>query len=783
MLICKTIISTGKGHDRLKADYENERHVLSSLRCLEHPSIIKLITAYSIGSSCNFLFPAADGDLKYFLSLEQRPPLLESDQSIFDAVWSLASAMQAMHSYFSKDFNVRQIGCHYDIKPGNILFSGHKFLLADFGLSRLRPDGESSQSLYKGVEGSYIAPECEPASEGFERARIGRSSDVWSFGCFLTELLAFMHRGPRYVQELYVDRRKKLGPHWAYYFHSGDHLDPAVEKYLADAGNLGPRSENFKSLSNVIKETLQMDPARRITSPALALRLFHLAQSRVVADLREIFLDQLSSTDLELKIEYLRLDVWASTLGLAYTWNDAQSGAWLMKSLSFEHLQRICDVLGECCGELKSLRCEQAINTPSSYHRCYHLQRLQDQLWDMLPNTTRAEMRSRLEDNLLKADEPGSFQDTTLLLLDPVPDDPDRRGHDVASGSAMVQESVSREIILLALMKRLALVDASDVKQGLNLAFDRSSLSEPFIEYHSHYLSTDKSSGCRVLIERMIYTGAWYTRPQELLQRVQAITYIRNQIPASESLRLLTSKGYYHEPLRHQYCIVYEMPESAKDTFPKSLHDLIEETQQPIHMPSLSRRFDLAIRLAESVLILHKAGWLHKNICSFNLICLPGMFSSKAASITQPWLIGFNYSRLNDATAFTQGPGYERALLDYQHPSYLESLKEAKGPQASSPKRFRQQFEYYSVGLVLLEIALWRPLQRIVRNVGGDPWKVKDHLLRHHMPIARNHMGDHYAAAIEACLSCYRGEETEDVESTRMAFETRVVLPIRMRRV
>jgi serine/threonine protein kinase len=53
------------------------------------------------------------------------------------------------------------IGCHQDLKPGNILVDGDTFLLADFGLSRFKESIEGSYTSYKSVGGYYVAPECE----------------------------------------------------------------------------------------------------------------------------------------------------------------------------------------------------------------------------------------------------------------------------------------------------------------------------------------------------------------------------------------------------------------------------------------------------------------------------------------------------------------------------------------------------------------------------------------------------------------------------------------------
>ena len=767
-LICKQVMRAGD-ESNIEDDYNNERHVLSSLRCLKHPSIIKLVTAYSKGDTYNFLFPVADGDLKHFLSLEERPLLLESDQAIFDALWSLSSAVESMHSYFSKDFNVRQVGCHYDIKPGNILYQSERFLLSDFGLSRLRNDSEGSRSLYKGVEGSYIAPECEPASDGFERAKIGRSSDVWSFGCFLFEMLAYLHGGPKAVSRLYTGRRVKLGPHWAHYFHAGDSINPAVTAFLQSFDTRNPKNEGFHSLSNIIKAALQIEPEKRSNASLMTLSLFHLAQRNKFQAICSLLDNRSYLRDFELEMEYQRLKIWAEAVGLAFEWHEMPNTVWLATPRNHEELERVQDGLKKCHEEMKSVKDAVENNRPFTNHRYYHLQRSQDDLWDMQPAPVRKSMMSRLEDMVLNADDPASLPDSETI-----------QHKSQSKIDTEVPRSPYRRIILLAMMKQIGAAITHQKRPEKDLMLDKGLLSKPFAPYHCHFVASLEGVERKVLIEKMVYQESWYPRIDELLQRVKAITSFRDNI--QDVIPILESRGYYHEPSQHFFGIVYELPSLAKDTLPMSLHDLIQDTQNRLHQPSLTMKFDLASKLVDCVLSFHKAGWLHKNICSFNLMCFPGVFSAKAASITDPYMIGFNYSRLNDKTAFTEGPGYELALREYQHPEYLRSSLGEYSRHEDSQIRYRQEFEYYSVGLVLLEIGLWKPLSRITKPLQGSPDEMLKRLLKDYIPVVKTHMGDFYGEAVKVCLTSY-SQGIEEPYEARRVFESGVVSPIRERRI
>ena len=184
-----------KRRSNAQSDFRREEHILSFLRCLEHPNIIKLLAAYTIHQTHFFLFPQADGDLKHFLRQDNRLPGFQTDNEVIQAFYELASAVEAVHNYFSNAFNVRKIGCHYDLKPDNILYRSGKLILSDFGLSRLSEEDEGSKSLYRNGGAEYWAPECHSVEEDFKKLQVGRSSDMWSLGCILSEVLTYLQEG------------------------------------------------------------------------------------------------------------------------------------------------------------------------------------------------------------------------------------------------------------------------------------------------------------------------------------------------------------------------------------------------------------------------------------------------------------------------------------------------------------------------------------------------------------------------------------------------------------
>ena len=199
---------------------------------------------------------------------------------------------------------------------------------------------------------------------------------------------------------------------------------------------------------------------------------------------------------------------------------------------------------------------------------------------------------------------------------------------------------------------------------------------------------------------------------------------------------------------------------------PRSLRDIISKVQSRMQRPSLDQVFDIAKKLVNVVLTMHKANWLHKNISSYNIIFFPSELRSIAEAMTEPYFIGFGYSRLNLETAFTQGPDEQ---LEYQHPEYLKGLK-----------RFCQEHEYYSVGLVLLELGLWLPLEVITRDIFGSPADMLKVLMETEVPKLKTCMGSAYEDAVIACLKGDFGGGGANPAEVREAFERGVLLKIQM---
>lgn len=729
---------------------------------MEHPNIIQLLTAYTIHQTHYFLFSQADGDLKHFLRQENRLPGFETDNKVFQALYELASAIEAVHNYFSDTFNVRKIGCHYDLKPDNILYRLGKLILSDFGLSRLSDEDEGSKSLYRNGGAEYWAPECHSIDENFRKLPVGRSSDMWSFGCILSEMLTYLQEGSTGVKS-FSDKREVIlaGYFECKLFHERSKPSEAVTQWLSRLSSWPTITIAQKSLMVVIKDLLQQEPDARSKAHDISLSLFHIAQAEVYCTVELQFQPLLVESHLEIDVEYERFRIWGEINGFRdldrVVETDNQRTP---KSFGDKQLVREC--LFKLQQEVDKVSAVLSTSGPKPYKVCYHLQKVVDTLWDMQPTFVRESMTNILENRILSTNDRDRLESMEAAF-------PGADANNSNNGS-----TAYRRIGLLAAMKQIASALEGRRQSPGNMEIDEGQITRPLKEFHWHRTSTVytvEGYEKQVLIESLEYDGSWAERRDELIQRVHDIASFRAPSSTSQAFPVLTSAGYYHDLVKHSFGIVYYFPpRQPKPSIsipniekPISLRDIISRIRLRTQRPSLDQVFGTALKLVDVVLTMHKASWLHKNISSYNIIFFPDRFNSIAEAMSSPYFIGFSYSRLNLETAFTQGPNKQ---LEYQCPEYLDGSK-----------RFCQEYEYYSVGLVLLELGLWLPLEAITKGIRGSPTEMLKVLLEKEVPKLRTYMGSAYEDAVATCLSGNFGEKSNPGE-VREAFERKVLLKI-----
>jgi serine/threonine protein kinase len=215
--------------------------------------------------------------------------------------------------------------------------------------------------------------------------------------------------------------------------------------------------------------------------------------------------------------------------------------------------------------------------------------------------------------------------------------------------------------------------------------------------------------------------------------------------------RLLHCLGYFHETHNHRFGFVYAIPElpfthSLTDIHFYSLNNVIRVTNadaEDVIRPDLGDVFLLAKELVATVSELHQVGWVHKNISSHHILVFSSSQKEAYRGIAASVLTGFNESR-PEASGVTLGPNHEFPY--YQHPLYSQGGVE-----------FRKSFDFFSLGIVLLELGLWVPVSILRLAHADDPdissaEAFRQKLLRTYVPMLGEKMGAFYRDAVAFCL-------------------------------
>jgi serine/threonine-protein kinase len=151
---------------------------------LQHPSILPLFDSGEADGFLYYVMPYVDGEsLRAVLDREKQLPVEE-------AVWIASAVAGALDHAHQKGI------VHRDVKPANILLSGGRALVADFGIAlavQQAGDGRLTKTGLSLGTPFYMSPEQATG----ERQVDGRT-DVYSLGCVLYEMLAGQppHPGP-----------------------------------------------------------------------------------------------------------------------------------------------------------------------------------------------------------------------------------------------------------------------------------------------------------------------------------------------------------------------------------------------------------------------------------------------------------------------------------------------------------------------------------------------------------------------------------------------------------
>lgn len=286
-----------------------EREIMEMIRASsawECPNILKNMGSLAFGPTVYSLFmPLAICDLRAYMMEHHptRPNSIEEKIDIIRCAMGLAGGLHFLH-HEMKTPKMEDLVCyHMDLKPSNILIFSEPeadgkirniWRISDFGMSRMKirrfsgglgeeknvnrwflrrseldvKDPSLSGTLNRRAEGTYLAPEAESGDRSMKT-----KSDVWSLGCVLSVLFAYMEEGRQGVVR-YADERLKCNEAGAsdkfvVRGFRGAKPNPAISKthgYLIEKANGRSSHEGgivSSFLSYIEKHVLQIDQTKR----------------------------------------------------------------------------------------------------------------------------------------------------------------------------------------------------------------------------------------------------------------------------------------------------------------------------------------------------------------------------------------------------------------------------------------------------------------------------------------------------------------------------------------
>ncbi|KAK4175308.1 hypothetical protein QBC36DRAFT_388330 [Triangularia setosa] len=179
--------------------------------------------------------------------------------------------------------------------------------------------------------------------------------------------------------------------------------------------------------------------------------------------------------------------------------------------------------------------------------------------------------------------------------------------------------------------------------------------------------------------------------------------------------------------------LVLKPPANVRANLPQPLRKLME-TRDSL---DLGARFDIARRIVDTIHMIHTVDWVHKFVCPttpshltrlfrhirshsilfFSLGKIVGTSPNRPPytvfDFSSPFIADFSNARSDDTPSGDYGFGQTKEAnnlsLDYhQHPAKLNDPHVA----------YRRLFDLYSLGCVLLELALWTAVDM---QIGHDP--------------------------------------------------------------
>lgn len=212
--------------------------------------------------------------------------------------------------------------------------------------------------------------------------------------------------------------------------------------------------------------------------------------------------------------------------------------------------------------------------------------------------------------------------------------------------------------------------------------------------------------GCSAITECRSYTAGTFDHVLKGMQNLCALLALDKH----EQFRLPKAEGLYHND-DSVHIVILASSVYAEDAGQIwSLSRIMTESKvsKVLNMkpPPLEVRIKLAQDIAVAVAKFHSIGWLHQGIQSRNTAIAVDL--NDGPSYGNPFLLGFSKSRALGDSSFVDNDPLNNL---YQHPDRW---------QPSSTVAHTAVYDLYSLGVILLEIGLWKGITDILKTAHAN---------------------------------------------------------------
>jgi len=204
------------------------------------------------------------------------------------------------------------------------------------------------------------------------------------------------------------------------------------------------------------------------------------------------------------------------------------------------------------------------------------------------------------------------------------------------------------------------------------------------------------------------------TFADKLEHRIETLALLLSEA-TDTSLGSLPFLGFFRDFGIDRYGFVFELPFASNLVAHEQAYRVVTLLDRlSVGKPSFEERLSIALCLSRALRQLHTVGWLHKGVRSDNVLFCSVETFDKTPTMKGPYLAGYGYARAANITEFSEpaAPGSSAATAIYNHRGSV------------SGQSYRKFFDIFALGLILVELGLWKKLDTILSDLSPG-WRME----------------------------------------------------------